>query len=97
MEITLAYKNCMDDDEQQLRKTIQERRSTMMAARLKRPSQNERKIKVGQCVEYDGERGVVCAINIACLGRWPGHIYPYVVTLECGLVVRCNNLDLRIP
>jgi hypothetical protein len=97
MTITLAYKNSTEHARYQLQESNRERRSALMAARLKRPSSNERIIKVGQQVEYEGESGVVAAINISCLGRWPGHIYPYVVILDCGLVVRCNNLDLRIP
>ena len=97
MTLTLAYKNKLEAPLQEFQESNKERRSTLMAARLKRPSSNERTIKLGQQVEYEGESGVVAAINIACLGRWPGHIYPYVVNLDCGLVVRCNNLDLRIP
>jgi hypothetical protein len=97
MNITLAFKNSKEQPDYKFRESNRERRSALMSARLKRPSRNDRTIKVGQPVEYEGEIGTVSAINIACLGRWPGHIYPYVVTLDCGLVVRCNNLDLRIP
>ena len=42
------------------------------------------------------EPGCVIALNIAALGRWPAHLYPFIVQLDCGLTIRCHALDLDV-
>jgi hypothetical protein len=75
-------------------KDSRQRRAELMFARLARPSLDKCKLQLGQRVTYNAEPGQIVAINISSLGRWPGHLYPYVVVLDCGLTIRCNNLDL---
>jgi hypothetical protein len=91
MSLWLAFDNqsqdCTNFDERQ-------HRVNLMLARLHRPSMNNRSIKIGQRVTYLNEPGTVIAVNISNYGRWPGHLYPYVVHLDCGLTTRCSNLDL---
>lgn len=91
MGIQLAWKASADSTPND---RMRRQRSELMFARLQRPSIDRKALRLGQRVAYHAEPGTIVAINIASLGRWPGHLYPYVVALDCGLVVRCNNLDL---
>lgn len=70
-------------------------RSRLLRTRLKRPSRDNRPLAIGQRVLYLDDPGRIIAINIASTGRWPAHLYPFLVLLDCGLVVRCHALDLE--
>jgi hypothetical protein len=91
MGIQLAWRGSQGNAQN---RDSRQRRAELMFARLARPSIDQRKLQLGQRVTYNEEPGQIVAINIASLGRWPGHLYPYVVALDCGLMIRCNNLDL---
>lgn len=70
-------------------------RSRLLRTRLKRPSRNNQALTLGSRVYYMDEPGRIIAINIAALGRWPAHLYPFIVQLDCGLVVRAHAMDME--
>lgn len=71
-------------------------RFRLLRLRMSRPARNNQPIAIGTRVLYMEEPGCVIALNIAALGRWPAHLYPFLVLLDCGLVVRCHSLDLDV-
>lgn len=71
-------------------------RARLLLTRFKRPARNNQSILLGARVRYLDEPGRVIAFNISAIGRWPAHLYPFLVLLDCGLLVRAHSLDLEV-
>ncbi len=76
--------------------TLPGERFKLLRLRMKRPSRNNLQLSIGTRVLYMEEPGCVTALNIAAIGRWPAHLYPFIVQLDCGLTIRCHALDLDV-
>lgn len=71
-------------------------RFRLLRTRMNRPARNNLPLSIGTRVFYMEEPGCITALNIAAIGRWPAHLYPFIVQLDCGLTLRCHALDLDV-
>lgn len=71
-------------------------RARLLRVRMRRNARNQLPVRLGERVLYMDEPGCVVALNISGMGRWPAHLYPFVILLDCGLVVRAHAMDLEV-